>query len=529
MRRLTLKHLFVVCLVNLWIMGFSSSGMADQPKYGGTLRVGTFVAHMNFMDARSLTVEWSVPSPFMIYDGLLQWGPKGYEKPEPWLATSYETKDNRVWVFRLRKGVKFHNGRELTANDVKANLDWIIETPKGWKPYARRAAFTDMEKAEIIDKYTVKITLKRPFAPFPRILASEMRAIVPPEEVEKWGDSFGFHPMGTGPFKAVEIKEDKVVLERFDGYWGPKPYLDKVEYVFYRSNESRLIALQKGEVDIAYVFDDAKPTLEKDPNLSYAEIIIRESLNKLYFNVRRWPMNDIRFRRAVWMGADWKNIAINCYPYKSGNPARTLFEHSKYFNPEALKLVPPYNPEEAKRLIGAVEKDDGKKIPPIYWLDTTQTERQALAEMAKIQLAQIGVSLNLQLVSRAIWSDKIQKDPKIEWDIGQMGMGFGAEPYKGLVYYMTNSGYGADGKSLNGYSNPEMDRWIQKAVEAIKEEDRIKCYQEAEKILLMDVASVPLCPTRGLIAYNKKVKGFVPNDLANIIVTRDWANMWIEK
>jgi peptide/nickel transport system substrate-binding protein len=511
------------------LVSFAIDASAADPKYGGTLRVGVFVSQPSAMDSRYLTVEWSVPSATMVYDGLLQWSAKGYEKPLPWLATSYETKDNKVWTFRLRKGVKFHNGRELTSKDVKANLDWIITTPDGWKPYQRKASFADMEKVDAVDKYTVRVTLKRPFAPFPRILASDMRAIAPPEEVLKWGDNFFLHPMGTGPFKAVEVKDEKITLERFPGYWGPKPYMDRVEYIFYRSDESRLIALQKGDIDIAYVMDDAKPVLEKEPNLAYVEVINTESLNKLHFNVRRWPMSDIRFRKAVWMGADWKNIAINAYPYKSGKQARTLFEFTTYFNPEALKLVPPYNPEEAKRLIQAVEKDAGKKIPPIYWLDTNQTERQALAELAKIQLAEIGVPLNLQLVSRSIWVDKIQKDPKLEWDIGQMGMGFGPDPYKGLAYFMTDSGYGADGKSLPGYSSPEMDSLVKKAVEAIKETDRIKYYREAEKVLLGDAVAIPLFATRALIAYNKKIKGFVPNNLANIVVTRDWANIWIER
>jgi peptide/nickel transport system substrate-binding protein len=529
MRRRPFGYFYGASLVCLWIISLFSLSFASEPRYGGTLRIGVLIPQFDKVDFRYLTVQLYVPSPDMIYDGLLQWGEKGYEKPVPMLATSYETKDNKVWMFRLRKGVKFHNGREMTAEDFKTNFDWIIETPKGWKPLQRRASFKDLEKAEVIDKYTLKVTLKRPFAPFPRILASDMRAIAPPEEVEKWGDNFTFHPVGTGPFKAVDMKEDKIVLERFEGYWGPKPYVDRVEYIFYRSDESRLIGLQKGEIDIAYLYDDAKPVLDKDTNLAYYQIIIAESLNKMYFNMRRWPMNDIRFRKAVWMGADWKNIAINAHPFKSGNPARTFFEYSKYFNPEALKLVPPYNPEEAKKLIQAVEKDAGKKIPPIYWLDNDGVDRRALGELAKIQLAQIGVPLNLQILPRGVYISKLLRDPKIEWDMAQNGIGFGCEAYVGLGYYMTNSGSGADGKSLGGYSNPEMDRWVNKAVEAMGEEERVKCYQEAEKVLLKDVAGIPLYPTRALMAYNKKVKGVRANELASILVTRDWANMWIDK
>ena len=201
------------------------------------------------------------------------------------------------------------------------------------------------------------------------------------------GAKFGFHAVGTGPYKLVEVKpKEEVVLERFDGYWGPRPYIDRLEFKFYRSDEARLIALQKGEIDFAQLKDGAKPVLDKDPNLEWDTVTSSSIIQKHYFNVRRWPMNDIRFRRAVWMGADWKNIIINAYPYKSGVFARTLLDHTPYFNPEAMNLVPPYNPEEAKKLIQAVEKDAGKKIPPIYYLDSNSSTNKAAAEMAKYSL-----------------------------------------------------------------------------------------------------------------------------------------------
>jgi peptide/nickel transport system substrate-binding protein len=215
MRRRAFGSVFVVFLVWVGITSFFSLSFAAEPRYGGTLRIGVLIPQYNWLDARYQSVSVFSNCAEMIYDGLLQWGKKGYDTPVDWLATDYETKDNKVWVFHLRKGVKFHNGREMTAQDVKANLDWYIETPKGWKPVQNKGAFNDLAKVEVIEKYGLKITLKRPFAPFPRMLATLQRMIAPPEEIEKWGDKFTSHPIGTGPFKAVEIKEDKVVLERF--------------------------------------------------------------------------------------------------------------------------------------------------------------------------------------------------------------------------------------------------------------------------------------------------------------------------
>ncbi|MFC1534198.1 ABC transporter substrate-binding protein, partial [Thermodesulfobacteriota bacterium] len=373
-------------------------------------------------------------------------------------------------------------------------------------------------------------TLKRPFAPFARIVAHSMNGISPPEEVLKWQEKYTFHPVGTGPYKIVEANENKVVLERFDDYWGPKPYIDRVEYIFIRGADARLIAIQKGDVDVTTVAYQAKPILEKEANLVWEKILLLDGLSRLFFNFRRWPMNDIRFRKAIWMGADWRNINIMAHPFKSGNHARTYLEYSTFFNQDALKLVPPYDPKEAKKLIQAVEKDAGKKIPPMYWLDTDQSIRKAIAEMAKIQLAQIGVPLNLNNLPRGIRHDKLFQDKKIEWDIAQMGLGFGAEPYIGFSWHLTDSGAAPDGKSLGGYGSPEFDGRIHKAIGATNADEMTKYYQQAEKVLLKDIVGIPLYPSYSVLVYRKNVKGTPKvNPLVNIIVTNDWTNMWLEK
>ncbi|MBW2031106.1 MAG: ABC transporter substrate-binding protein [Deltaproteobacteria bacterium] len=524
------KKIIPLAAFGLSILFVSSFCLAAGPKYGGTLRIGVRVPQFTRLDARALTTETMVPSATMIYDYLYGFSDKGLRELVPALATKIETHDNKVWLIHLRRGVKFHNGREMTAQDVKANFDWRIQTPKGWKPVRYKELIKYLKKAEVLDKYTVKVTLEKPFAPLIRVLAYSMRGIIPPEEAEKWKDKFTFHPCGTGPFKVVEIKpKERVVLGRFEDYWGPRPYVDKVVYKFYRSNEARLVALQKGELDIAPLFDEAKPVLDRDPNLSYHEVVNPTVLHKFYFNMRRWPMNDIRFRKAVWMGADWRNIAVNSFPFQSGNFARTFLDYTKYFNPDAVGLVPSYNPQEAKKLIEAVEKDAGKKIPPIYWLDSSWAPGKATAEVAKVQLAQIGVPLNLQLLSHAIWFDKILRDPKIEWDMAGYGAGFGVAACLGFRYFETDSATAPDGKSLGGYASPEFDKWILRSEAALNEPDRLSCYYEAEKVLIRDAAAIPLFIFRMLIAYNKSVKGLVATDTGNIYVTNTWTNVWLNR
>lgn len=134
------------------------------------------------------------------------------------------------------------------------------------------------------------------------------------------------------------------------------------------------------------------------------------------------------------------------------------------------------------------------------------------AELAKIQLAQAGIPLDLHLMSHAIWFDNLLRDPKLQWDTGGFGYAFAWSPRLGFTTFLTNSGVAPDGKSLGGYSkysNPKFDRWVVKAERALNEKDEIRYYQEAEKVLLKDVAWIPIFFSRMVIAWNKKLKGVV--------------------
>jgi ABC-type transport system substrate-binding protein len=117
----------------------------------------------------------------------------------------------------------------------------------------------------------------------------------------------------------------------------------------------------------------------------------------------------------------------------------------------------------------------------------------------------------------------------MKWDLGKQGAGFGADPFQGFAYHVPDSGTGADGKSLDGYSNPALDKWIETALRLFNEEEIVKSYQEAEKVLILDAGNIPLSPTRQLSAFNKKIKGLKPNNLAAFFVTTNFENWWIEK
>ena len=176
----TAKMILLITWASLWVAVSFSAGFASEPRYGGTLRVGARIPQFNRLDVRYPLTPSMVPTYGWIYDRLFNWGKGSFDHLVPGLATKYETEDGKVWTIHLRKGVKFHNGREMTAEDVKANLDWRISTPKGWKPVLNKEYIRYLDRVEVGDKYTIKIVLDRPFASLMPILAYALRGKVNP-------------------------------------------------------------------------------------------------------------------------------------------------------------------------------------------------------------------------------------------------------------------------------------------------------------------------------------------------------------
>ena len=159
MRKHTFSKTLLVCSLFLCATLLAPTIQAAEPRYGGTLRIGVRVQQESHIDPRYPLTIGQIPGTDLIFDRLFTWGEKGFGNLIPGLALSSQTKDSKVWTVKLRKGVKFHNGREMTAKDVKANFDWRITTPEGWQPLKYKDQIKGLKKVDVVDQYTVRITL----------------------------------------------------------------------------------------------------------------------------------------------------------------------------------------------------------------------------------------------------------------------------------------------------------------------------------------------------------------------------------
>jgi peptide/nickel transport system substrate-binding protein len=517
----------------------AQSQALEKERFGGVLRIGIPREPLS-LDPRgagpSSTNQWGFQQ---IYSHLAEFGEKGLDMI-PGLAVKWEKKDDVTWIVQLRRGVKYHNGKEMTAEDVALNFDWKINSPKyvkerGWKPARAREAVMALKDVVALDRYTLRFDLKYPFAGFvSTVLGWGLQyGPIDPEVVDKYERAVATHPVGTGPFKFVEyVPGDHITLERFDDYWGRKPYLDKVVFRFLPDAQTRLLALQKGEVDIAEIDPRNVSFLEKDPNIRIYKIPPPTRMEGVvWFNFRRWPMNQLKFRRAVAMGADWRGIAQAAVPKGCYIPWRSLLKGSFVENPEAEKWFPLYNPKEAKQLINEVEKEAEKSLPSLYTLVWENSLESNIALLAANQLKQIGVILDVQAKERNVSINMRGRDPKVIWDITVAGIkGPGIDPNDGVrVFYSETRGAG-DGLNRPGYKDSKVDELVVKGAGTYDRKARIKVYQEVEKILLKDqVAVLPLVNPPWIYGVRKNVQDFKPHKSSFLYIVSPWSNIWVKK
>ncbi|MFN3283544.1 MAG: ABC transporter substrate-binding protein, partial [Pseudothermotoga sp.] len=268
------------------------------PNYDSVIRVGsdqnpTTMDPAMYQDLASAQVMRNVFETLVAYDA-------DVKEIHPLLAESWEVSpDLKEWIFKLRKGVhfqkgKFQDGREMTAEDVKYSFEREISISPMVRIYM-------VDRVEVLDKYTVKIILKYPYAPFLTVLTDIGAAIVPKEECEGWKDQFTLHPVGTGPFKMVEwVKDSHMVFERNENYWGERPYLKQIVYKFIPDKSVLTVALLSGEVDITSdVLDQDIPKVNASANVE-AKMVGGCNVFAVYMNSIKGPTTDKRVREAFF-------------------------------------------------------------------------------------------------------------------------------------------------------------------------------------------------------------------------------------
>jgi oligopeptide transport system substrate-binding protein len=346
-----------------------------------------------------------------LFDGLMDYVP-GTTELRPDLAESYEISDDGlVYTFTLREGVSFHNGRKMTAEDVKYSLERVVN-PETQSPGAgffgmiegfdalNAGEAEELSGVRVVDPRTLEITLSRPDATFLHIMALNFAHVVPREAVEASGEDFGREPVGTGAYRLAEwTLGQRVVFERNPDYWREGvPKLDQITFEIGQEPNVALLRLQRGEVDI--LGDPIPPAqflqVREDPEWS-DNIVEGGQLHTGYLtmNVNVEPFDDVRVRQAVNMAINKDRIVqiINNRGVPANQPLPpTMPGYADDFEGYS------YDPEGAKALLAEAGLGDGFETE-LFVNNTDPNPR--IAQAIQQDLAQVGITAQIQSLAQA--------------------------------------------------------------------------------------------------------------------------------
>jgi peptide/nickel transport system substrate-binding protein len=398
----------VVCLSLSF--GALTPATAEEIKQGGTMIV-TYKDDISTLDP-AIGYDWQNWSMIKaLFNGLMDYEAGTYNL-EPDLAKSFTiSPDGKIYTFKLREDVKFHNGRKLTAEDIKFSIERAIN-PKTQSPgqgfFWSIKGFDEMVAGKttqlsgmtVIDPYTLKIELSRPDATFLHVMAINFAFAVPEEEVEKYGQDFGKHPVGTGAFKMKEWKlGQNVVYERNPDYYKTGlPRLDKIVFEVGQEPTVALLRLQRGEVDI--LGDGIPPArflqVKNDPQ--NADLIIEGGqLHTGYvsMNVRIKPFDNKKVRQAVNMAINKERICkiINNRAVPANQPLPPAMPgYDKEYKGYA------FDPAKAKALMAEAGLPDGFTTE-LYANNTDPNPR--IAQAIQRDLAEIGITAEIKTLAQS--------------------------------------------------------------------------------------------------------------------------------
>ncbi len=460
---------------------------AAQPKYGGMMVI-TPAESVKTMDpyfSAGAAMNHVGRPVYQALTGDKQSGmatdPRGSGEVEPALAESWEMPNDKTIIYHLRKGVKFHNGDDFTADDVLFSFDYARD-PKN--NFTARTSYRTVDSIEKVDPFTVKVALKEVD---PDILDRLSGQYILSKRFFEGGGDFKKTAVGTGPFRQIKFEPDKESLSvKNESYWEKgKPYLDGLRHVFGLEQSAVKAAFATKKIDYYIVTDKVQfeEYRREVPELQYF-LFYSDTNDGWYPNVSRPPLNDVRVRKAIQLALDRQamNESAAFGLGKIHAPGDAGFLKEAGLTAEQVLQLPGWRQPkdqditEAKRLMKEAGFPDGFKIGGLY-VATTPTV-PLLAESSANQLkSALNITLELKGVDTQIWSDLV--NTKGDFDLT---MGSSTRIRSGPDAALTNYWY-SKGSFTRGINDAELDALILKQKTVVVPTERKKVWAQISKII----------------------------------------------
>lgn len=475
-------------------------------------------ADIQTADIQKTSKDYEIP--INIYDSLckIKVADDGTSSIQPCLAEKWVVSDDGTeYTFYLKKGVKFQNGEELKASDVKYTFERMLTVPGG-----TNSEFLDQIKGaddlfngtaaelagfQLIDDYTFKLTLKEPYAGFLACISTPAVSIYNEKATKAAGDQFGLDPaltVGTGPFKfASWTYNDQLVLVRNDDYFQGPSKLPGVVIKIVPDTETQTMMFESGQLDLLdmdYVTEQIDRFEKSYPDL----MVSGPRLGITYFsmNEKIAPFDNLKVRKAMQMAIDRQTILDTLYGGR-GQLENGIFPHGLIgYNPSMPEIK--YDPQGAKALLAEAGYPDGFTMEIAADMSASDTMTMAL-EIVKEQLAQMGINAEIKNYDESTWLDTRKA--------GELGsyMSTWTADYNdpdNFIYTFFGSPEKTGNRSMNYPDTAVMDRVV-KARNILDQDQRMKEYNALEeKIVDEDAAWVPMFSKLHLFAVSKRVQNY---------------------
>ncbi|PWJ86564.1 peptide/nickel transport system substrate-binding protein [Pseudaminobacter salicylatoxidans] len=443
------------------------------------------IAEPQSLDPHTVTATNDFRILVNVYDGLVRYK-DGTLEVEPALAESWTvSEDGKTYTFKLRQGVKFHDGSDFNAQAVKFNFERMLKEDHPYYntgPFPLSFNFSSIDAVNAPDDHTVEFKLKEPFAPFLSNLAYPTGLIVSPAAVEKYGKEYGRHPSGTGPFKFAEWQSNqRVDVERNADYWGGAPALEAIVFRPIADANTRVAEMMAGGIDVMVeVPPDNLATFRQDQNFAVAE----QAGPHVWFailNARTGPFKDKKVRQAANYAVN-KETLVNDILQGAATVAAGPVPPAFNWVEETADPY-PYDPDKAKSLLAEAGVENSEltfyvteggsgMLDPITMGAAIQADLQAVGFKVKIETYEWNTFLgrvNPGLEAKADMAEMawMTNDPDT---VPYLTLRSDAMPDMGGF----NSGY---------YSNPQVDELLEKARTSTDQAERGKLYGQIQKIV----------------------------------------------
>ena len=426
-------------------------------------------------------------------------------KVAPWVAASWQNLDERTWQFNLRRDVEFHSGEKLTAASVKWSIERFV-APETKNIYA--STLQQVEKIDIVDDYTIKLTTKEPYPGLLEAMASYFY-LSPPETMQKMGEEYFKNPVGSGPYKFVEwVPGERFVQEAAKPHFSGDPKVKTLVWKTISEGAARVTALRTGAADIIHPVTPQDMQQISGGGMQAIQAKA-QGLMCLVMNASTPPLNDKRVRQALNYGVD-KDQIIKVLLGGVGEPINgpLTFAHEGY--DPSLPPPYPYDPDKAKALLAEAGFPNGFQLrfdtPSGRYLQDKQ-----VAEAIAGQWRRIGVEAEVNPLE---WGAFLREAQQKQWQLFLITQGSGGSQ----VLLSTCFSSTVKGIPWLGYANPQVDDLIDRAGRTMDTQQRIQMYRDIVKTVREDAPWVFLHQLYDIYGVQDRVQNWKPG--SGIILLR---------